>query len=135
MLRKTRSKRELEIENAYLKTQRLRNNTVTIGQTLIKWAGIVCCFKYISVAISALAGKETSANLVLDILASASFSVSVSIVFGLGGVAYGLSQRSLRIRNILRLSGRVAELEAQIDPGRSSSGISSDGRTNEGDQI
>lgn len=135
MLRKTRSKRELEIENAYLKTQRLRNNTVTIGQTLIKWAGVVCCFKFISDAISALAGKDTSANLVLDILASASFSVSVSIVFGVGGVAYGLSQRSLRIRNILRLSGRVAELEAQIDPGRSSSGIASDGRTNEGDQI
>jgi hypothetical protein len=46
---------------------------------------------------------------------------------------YGFYERKLRKKNIKRLSGRIAELEKQINPKRLSSELMPDGETNRED--
>jgi hypothetical protein len=103
-------------------------------QTLIRWGFGLFMVRYGYLAIDSLAGKTTLANIVLNLLSNVSFSSSVAW----GGTAvaaiYGYRQKRLRENTVQRLSSRIEELEQGVDPDRTSSQLTSKGRTNPKDK-
>lgn len=79
--------------------------------------------------VQAFAGRTSIANLLLDVAAHANVTVigSVSLT-GVTGVLWFLELRRHR-KTRERLTGRVAQLELQIDPNRSSSELTTLGTT------
>ena len=77
----------------------------------------------------AFAGKDTNANVLIQLIGEVHADRWVAIAFGGAGLGYGYYERSLRRRNIKRLTDRNAELERRLNPSRSSSGLNPDGTT------
>ena len=96
---------------------------------IVSWFG-VCIVSFIGyLCIKELAGKTTMAEIFLQFIGKAYVSQCVMGLFGTCGIAYGIGQRNLRRKTVRRLEGRLSNLEAGIDPGRSSSHLDSEGRT------
>lgn len=102
---------------------------VSVAKTLIKYAALVACTFFVYKSVAALAGKETLASIGLNILGNVKVSDGVLYVLTGGSIAYGLGERSLRRRNIKRLTPRSIELEKRLDPNRTSSGLTTKGTT------
>jgi hypothetical protein len=109
-----------------------------LGQALIKYAAICFCIWRLAPAMEAFAGKTTLANfgvsLIADLKANTVFSHLVMAVLGLGGAGYGLRERAQKRREIKRLGNRVVAVEKQLDPNRTSSGLTIDGRSRPEDE-
>jgi len=88
--------------------------------------------------MEAFAGKTTLASfgvyLFADLKANTVFSHVVMGILGLGGAGYGLRERSLKRKEIKRLGNRVVEVEKRLDPNRTSSGLTIDGRSRPEDE-
>jgi hypothetical protein len=110
------------------------------GQTAIKWGFgayvAVSFFGEMSRSIGHLAGQETSARLALSYFVNcpSGITVTVSLGFSLACLGYGLFERRLRHRTLAQSGGYQAELERRLDPRRTSSGLTSDGRTHPRDR-
>jgi hypothetical protein len=102
---------------------------VTVSKTLIQWVGLVTCMFFVYRCVAVLAGKETFATLGMSILGNLHVSDGIYIVLSGGSLIYGIGQRSLRRRNIQRLTPRSVELEKRLDPNRTSSSLTSKGTT------
>lgn len=76
-----------------------------------------------------LAGRNTQATFGLALLADIRPSEIVSYLFGLAGWIFGINAERLRRNVIERLTGRIADLEKQKDPHRTSSGLTTRGTT------
>lgn len=76
-----------------------------------------------------LAGKQTTTSFGLALLADVRPSELVSYAFGLLGWIFGLNAQRLRRNVTERLTGRLAELERKYDPARSTSGLTTRGKT------
>ena len=107
---------------------------VTVVKTLIQWAGLVACMFLVYKCVAALAGKETLASIGMSVLGNIKVSDGVLSVLTGGSIVYGLGERSLRRRNIKRLTARNIELEKRLDAGRTTSGLTSRGTTRPGDK-
>lgn len=82
-------------------------------------------------AVEALAGQQTEANFALNMLAdskSGNFIVVWMPVFVIL-VIWASGERWLRLRKVAAMSSRIKELEARIDPQRTSSGLTAAGQT------
>lgn len=77
--------------------------------------------------IASLAGKTTLAAIGISFLANLTVSKGLAYIFGVGGVSYGLGERYVRRKTVRRTGGRIKELEARIDPKRSSSNLTEAG--------
>lgn len=110
-------------------------SVAAVLQTLIRWGGsaVIAYFAFRSIAV--LAGRETSANIILNFLSNIGVSSSLNWMVGVGGVAYGLNQKRLRSQNIERLSKLNKALQEPIDPNRTSSHLTVRGDTNPEDRI
>src|SRR6266567_6653131 len=93
----------------------------------IPWVGVVFIAYNVNSAVRFLAGRTTFADVGIKFLADFRISEAVAYVFGGGGLLYGLRNRKLRKDNVERMTRRIAQLEAQIDPRRSSSRLTSRG--------
>lgn len=109
-----------------------------LGLALIKYGTVCFCFWRLAPAMEAFAGKTTLANfgvsVLADLKANTVFSHLVTGIFGFGGISYGLRERAQKRKEIKRLGNRVVELEKQRDPNRSSSGLTTDGRSRPEDE-
>jgi hypothetical protein len=86
---------------------------------LIEMGGLVGCAICFMLAVRALAGEKTIAN--IGMTGNLQISTAVAWLFGAGGIGYGWRQRGLR-RNVIETRGnRVSQLETAIDARRSSS--------------
>ena len=101
----------------------------SVVQTLIRAACAVLIARYVYLSVAALAGQNTDASFVLDILGRTSVNVSVAWTFALGGAGYGYVQKRLRTRTIMKLAPRVRAAEEAVDPERSSSHLTAEGTT------
>lgn len=102
------------------------------ARTAIRWtAGIVALYVSKDLLV-ALAGRETILALKLAFLGD--WKTVLSYIFAGGGVGYGYTERRLRQSAIKRLHNRVKELETMIDPNRTSSGLTVEGKTNPQDR-
>lgn len=104
------------------------------GRTIrfaIKWGVIAFCGYEASEAVQAFAGQETGLKLAITAWVETKVGITVGSALTIGalGIGYGNWQARLRRRAIERMGRRPAELEAMIDPKRSSSGLLQDGRT------
>jgi hypothetical protein len=100
-----------------------------VVHTVVQWgcAALVAYFFYLSVA--SLAGRYTFAQIGVGFLGDLRVSEGVAYLFGAGGVYYGVKRHRLHGDNIQRMAGRLADLEKQLDPKRSSSRLTPRGAT------
>jgi len=108
-----------------------------VGRTvrwLIAFGAAIAFFHYLTLIMSSLAGKTTTANVVLNMLGSLNFSSSLAWAGTVSAVAYGAGQKSLRKRTVNNLHAHIRELETRLDPNRTSSELATTGETNPKDQ-
>lgn len=80
--------------------------------------------------IQAFAGKITDADVLIGFITGGSgTTITISATLNLGLLAWGLRERRLRRRLIKQTTDRPKELELRLNPNRSSSGLTPDGRT------
>ena len=127
MAGKTRA--QLETELRQLKAAKLTDGFVTVARDLIQWVALAVIAYFVYLSVAALAGRETSADIGIQVLGTFNVSVALSWTVGLIGTMYGYSQRNLRRDTIERLQLRIVELERIIDDRRSSSRLTPRGET------
>ena len=105
-----------------------------LWRTLIRAAATVGCVWLMAEAVGELAGKDTSVVVrgVLSVFADIKFVVSVALAGC--AAAWAVLERWLRHRKVEHLQARVIALEQQIDPNRSSSGLTAKGQTHPADR-
>lgn len=117
-----------------LRKVRTSEGVVSVLNNLIKWGGVVLIGRYIYLAILALAGRATFADIGIKILGDARVSEGLAWLLSTGSVAYGWHQRKLRKDTVERLQKRNQKFERQIDGGRTSSRITPRGNTRPEDE-
>lgn len=116
-----------------LERERIEQLYATV-RLCIKWLGIVVVAWQIRCAIGALAGQNTSVmvNAVLSLLGNIQFTAAISLAGA--ATVWAICERALRHRKVEKMQGRIRELETQIDPKRTSSGLLTTGKTNPSDK-
>jgi hypothetical protein len=104
------------------------------GAQIILWAGIGYCVHEIAAAFAAYAGKTSYANLAFNFASSISVVWSVTITVSGLSIHLYLRERKLHRATRERLTARITTLEKQIDPGRTSSLLTSKGLTRKEDE-
>lgn len=97
-------------------------------------AGCVVAY-FIWRSVESLAGSETTllVRASLNLLTSVSFAVPTALAVAFGG--WGIGERKLRQRTVRQLQQHITKLETQIDPNRTSSGLTTEGKTHPRDRI
>lgn len=132
--KKSKSKDELFAENQYLRKGNVATTVSSVLNNLMKY-GMFCFISYcVYLSISSLAGETTTTDIGLEILSDISVSQIISIMAAGGTTAWGLGERQLRKNSVKSMEQRIKELEAMIDPERSSSGLLAGGSTNPKDE-
>ena len=101
-------------------------------RTAIRTAGVVGAIWFGGEALAPLAGQNTALQLGLSLIGDLKFTLAIALTGS--AVAWGAVERHLRHKKTEYLQNRVKELEAQIDPNRSSSGLTTKGKTNPRDR-
>lgn len=114
----------IELEKISLRYGLARTTVKAIG-----WVAAAFIGKDIVISI---AGRETILSLYVSFLSD----IKVVASFALAGFAgfWALAERWLRHRKVEHLQGRIRELEVSIDPKRTSSQLTSKGKTNPKDK-
>lgn len=99
---------------------------------IFKWTGIVFCFYFVSRAVEALAGKNTNSMIIFKLMEYVDDSevTDVFIFTTIISIAWAFSERAHRHRKVRACYTRVRELEKRLDPDRTSSGLTPEGKTN-----
>ena len=92
------------------------------------------CFALVGQAISALAGQETHVLVETALSVFAEFDLAISIALTGLAAAWAVLERSLRHRKVEYLQDRIRMLETSIDPRRSTSNLTTKGKTNPEDK-
>lgn len=122
-------------EQLITEVDRLRRGYIVeeVGQS-VRVAVSAACIAFVAWCgkdvVASLAGLQTNAHIVVDVLGRVEVAATLMISFGAAGVLYGLQQRSLRRRTVRRLQARIQEFERRTDPRRTSSHLLPDGSTN-----
>lgn len=136
--KKTPSRDDLIQELANARAALRFGNTVKVSDavtpiilSVIRWSAIIVCFYFAYLSIGELAGKQTDALINIKMLLDSNF---LGIIFGGGGIIYGVVQKRLKQNVIKRLQPRIQNFEQQLDPNRTSSLLTSGGDTNPADE-
>jgi len=105
-----------------------------LGRTGVLVVGVILVVGSAKDVLIAFAGKETDANLALSLIVNLQADRWFAYLFGVAGTGYGIVQRQLRRRNIRRMTGHNAEVEKRLHPGRTSSGLTPEGKTRSEDR-
>jgi hypothetical protein len=106
------------------------------ARTLIRAGFGAFAFWCLYLATDTVAGKTTAFQAALTVGFSLLWDIRFVVAFSLAGAAtaWGTAERMLRHRKVNYLQGRIKELEEQIDPKRSTSGLTTKGRTHPRDR-
>ena len=87
-------------------------------------------------AIGLFAGQSTGVDLALSLVITALIELKFVFAIVLTGAAcaWAVVERTLRHRKVEKLQGRIRELETEIDPEGSTSGLTQKGKTNPEDK-
>jgi hypothetical protein len=124
----------LQAENDFLRRGGFAEEIGKTVRVLLICLAVVGIVYLLGHAVETLAGKETEANIFVNLLGKLEISFVLSWIVGGAGLAYGLSQKKLRKSTVERLQKRIKELEADIDPTRTSSKLTPSGDTNPEDR-
>ena len=103
------------------------NNFVRYGCLL----GIAYFFYH---TVHSLSGQTTLADIGLKFITDMKLSDTFALLFGGGGVLFGLRRWQLQRKNTSHLASRIAEHEKRLDPKRSSSKLLETGDTRPEDE-
>jgi len=142
--RQRRTRDYLEAENAFLKNRRFADGVASVAVAIVKWTGrgVVAYFSFRSVEV--LAGKATSANIMVQMIQKLNIGESgdhslwlivLPALVAVGFAVYGLRERKLRKDTTARIHGRTARLEKLVDTNRTSSTLTPRGETSEEDKV
>jgi len=129
VVKKHKSKTELEAEIKLLKKYNFAEAISGVLQTIARWTGGVLIAYFGYRTVQALAGQVTLADIGLRFLADVKVSEAVAWLFGGSGLVLAARQRKLRRDTVERLEGRIRELEKASDPRRTSSRLTPRGET------
>ena len=109
-----------------------------IGRPAVSWVGIAFCIYWVAQILIEWSGQTTAADLRLD-LSGSGWRGAVLLVailfgaglFGAGGFVYGEWRRRLMRKTVRHLEGPKRARETELDPQRSSSGLTRSGETPE----
>jgi hypothetical protein len=88
-----------------------REILILLIRKALPWVFLLAALYQIRLTASALTGKDSMVELWIMWMSNAKVTRLSAFVFGLAGVAYGLSQRTLRRAVEKRMEERIAELE------------------------
>src|SRR5260370_1214119 len=86
------------------------------GNVIAGWVGVGFIARQVSLAFIAYAGRSSTANLSLSILASVSFVWTASVTMTGLSITLYIRERRLHRRTRERLAARITELELKLDP-------------------
>jgi hypothetical protein len=128
----TVAKQSAEIK--HLKAGRQADLVCTTISGAFRWG----CFAFLGwctlQAVRELAGKTTFAELVVGFLANVEVGWTVSLSVGFVGVLFGVKERKLRLRKTASMAVYIRQLEARLDPKRTTTTLTLDGQTNPEDK-
>jgi hypothetical protein len=101
---------------------------------LLKYGCIAFCAWVLAGALKSFAGVTTLADMKMSFLGSLTTERVAALGAAGGGIVYGQRERKLRQKKTAYLEGRIHKLEQVKDPGRSSSRLTSEGKTNPKDE-
>jgi hypothetical protein len=113
---------------------KLTEERYRLFRLIVIWVGICILGYWTKDAIVALAGHSTSVvvqaglKIISDVRFTASYMVSA------GCTTWAVAERKIRQRRVRELHVRIKELETAIDPNRSSSKLTLEGKTNPRDR-
>jgi hypothetical protein len=125
----TKSKAELQAENRALRRGNIAISATSVINNLTRCGMVVLIARYMYLSTEVLAGRTTSASIVMTFLASVTVSKALAYILGTSGIVYGVGERKLRQRTVKRLQSRITKLEAAKDPKRTSSKLTPKGET------
>lgn len=107
-------------------------------RTGIRTFGWVMAALFLYLLVSQLAGKITdvTVNLTVQAIAHVLADIKVALAITLAGATtlWALAERSFRHHKVERMQARIRELETEIDPNRSTSGLATTGKTHPRDR-
>jgi TRAP-type C4-dicarboxylate transport system permease small subunit len=121
------TKSELE----HIRKIRVIDGVVSVANNLVRFGCLALAFYFSYRMVDSLAGKETFADVGIRMLFD---SRVLAIIFGSGGLVYGLAERKLRQRTVKKLHPRIKVYEQLLDPARTSSSLTETGETNPEDE-
>ena len=130
---KDKSKAQLQAENEVLKNAHISTSITSVANNLIRWGGLAFMSYMFVQAVIALAGKETTANILIKILGNVTITYGILGTWATGATFLYLKERASRKKTIKKIHPRIKELEQLIDPKRSSSTLTETGETNPSD--
>lgn len=101
---------------------------------LTMWVAICVLGFFFLKAVVAVAGQSTNVavQVGLKIISDVRVTVSWAVAGGCG--AWAVGERKIRQKRVLELHARIKKLETGIDPNRSSSTLTPEGKTNPDDR-
>ncbi len=105
----------LEAELALLRKERTVDTIASVLATATGFGGLIAIVYFLNKTLEALPAGATSA----DIIDAFPCSTQLSWVLGLGGVIYGLRQRSRTRQRVAHFQARIDKLERSLDPTQS----------------
>jgi len=125
---------ELEMDFKLAQTSLIWRNIVKIFAGILRYGCIAFCAYHFFAAVRFFAGKETDANILLDIITSTRIDKWIGYVFGLLGLIYGAIRNGQLKRTRRAHSEHIRELEKRIDPERQKSRLNQYGETHDDDK-
>ncbi|MCL2715640.1 MAG: hypothetical protein FWD68_13900 [Alphaproteobacteria bacterium] len=106
-------------------------------RTSIRASTVLFIFYWAFQAVEVLAGQATDVSIALSLALNALVTLKFAVALGVTMAAAGWAvvERYLRLRKVDYLQGRIRELERRTDPDRSTSGLTTSGRTNPKDKL
>jgi len=101
-------------------------------RTLIRSCAVIAGLYVSKDIIVALSGHETILALKLAFLGD--WRSIIAYIAAISGLGWGFTERKLRHSTVNRIQGRMTELEIRVDPNRTSSGLTPEGKTNPSDK-
>lgn len=103
---------------------------------LIRWGALVWIASYAVQAVGYLAGHDTLISVVVAYLTEtdSGITITLSLSVGAGASLWAAGERKLRHNKVEYLQRRIIELETMIDPNRTTSGLTPEGRTSPHDE-
>lgn len=132
---KNKSRAELEAEIRFIKRSRIAEGVIQVSNNLIKYGALVWVFHEIYLMVESLSGKTTLADIGVSFLGGLKISIVIAWASCIAGIIYGLIQKKLRKDTVERLQTRIAKLERESDPKRSSSNLTTRGDTRPEDRV
>jgi hypothetical protein len=113
---------------------KLTEERYRLFRLVVIWVGICVLGYWTKEAIIALAGQSTSVVVQAGLKIISDVSFTISYMVSAGCTTWAVAERKIRQKRVRELHVRIKELETAIDPNRSSSKLTVEGKTNPRDR-